>query len=148
MQRKMALTSSGRLLTADSRRRHPSTQWAKHWARCSTYRPVRARRWLHGQVEQHKSSSRVERRRELNSPAKLNAGFLCIVAASTTIRKQWSKLRQRAPIGQKTWVRLFEVVFHRILSEENGKHVYGFRHRRVHCRGVRGRRGVFGRGRS
>ena len=59
-------------------------------------------------------------KRESNSPAKLKAGFSCIAAASTTTRKQWSRHRQRAPIEQKTWVRLFEVVFHRILSEENG----------------------------
>ena len=35
-------------------------------------------------------------------------------------QKAVSRHRQRAPIEQKTWVRLFEVVFHRILSEENG----------------------------
>ena len=120
MLRKTALMSSGRLLAADSHRRHRSTQWARHWAKCAIYRPVLARRWLHGQVEQHKSSSHVGRRQELNSPAKLKAGCLCIVAASTSIRKQWSRPRRRVPIGRKTWVRLFEGVFHRILSEENG----------------------------
>ena len=120
MRRKMALTSSGGPLTVAFRRRHPSTQWVRHWAKCSTYRPVQARRWLHGRVEQHRSSLRVGRRRESSSPVKLKAGFSCIAAALTTTRKQWSRRRQRAPIEQKTWVGLFEAVSRRILSEENG----------------------------